>query len=106
MPNITPEMQLRIVHNLELAQHAVVIVRNDTQVPKGYQNFDLAISTLAACRDAAGATKDWSEMVGLLTKADAALALWDAGFAAAAVGSARRAVQELRADLLNAHLRR
>jgi len=106
MPDITPEMQLRIIHNLEQAQHAIATVRNETQLPKGYQNFDLAIAALAACRDAVGATKDWSVIVGLLANVDAALALGEAGLAATAVGCARSAIQEMRADLVKAHVRR
>jgi hypothetical protein len=99
MAEVANQAHQRVLNNLEAAQRAVAIARDSTEIPDGYQNFELAMTTLAECREAIERMRDHEQISVMLRRSSGVLGLWEAGPAEPAVTAARQALSELVTDL-------
>ena len=96
--DLTDETHRRVLNNLEGVQSAVLTARNSKIVPTGYQNFDLALATLSACRHSIEQARPRADH-RILRRASRKLSRWRSGRAEPAMRSARHAIDEMVADL-------
>ena len=99
MPDVAQEIRRRILNSLEAAQSALLTARNSTKIPTGYENFELALTTLAGCRHSIERLLDQGQIIEILRGAANTLSLWQAGLSETVVRSARLAIDEMMGDL-------
>ena len=99
MPDLTNEMHGRVLNNVERIQNSVLTARNSEKLPTGYQNFNLALTTLSACRQSIEQLRDRNRIIGILREASQRLGLWESGRSEPAMRSTRLAIEEIVADL-------
>ena len=99
MPEAVAETRRQVLDNLEGVQSAVLMARNSTKVPTGYQKFELVLTTLSGCRHSIERMEDQDQVIVILRDTSHKLGLWEAGLTETVVKRARRTIDEMADDL-------
>ena len=99
MPDLTDEMHRRVLNEVEGTLNTVLTARNSERLPTGYQNFNLALTTLSWCRHSIEQVRERKRIVAILREASQRLGLWESGRSEPAMRSTRHAIDEIVADL-------
>jgi hypothetical protein len=99
MPDVVEEMRRQVLHSLEGIQRAVLLSRNSTKIPTGYQKFELVLTTLSGCRHSIERVQNQEQIIEILREASRKLGLWEAGLTETVVKHARRAIDKMVDDL-------
>jgi hypothetical protein len=99
MADVAQEMRRHVLHNLDGIQSALLVSRNSTKLPTGYQKFELVLTTLSGCRQSIERAEGQEQIIEILRGASRKLGLWEAGLTETAVKRARLAIDEMVGDL-------